>query len=179
MRNEKEFSLYTTEINRLIVSKDYGSALDIADQVVRKYPMELSALRKKADILSLMSNVQESLLVRTRLHTLNSQEPADYYDLARHSLSLGQNSESVKWCRKGLELCEWYGDEYYKHAFYFYLANALYNMSIYKEAVDVANKLPLGYQVHLGEVGNRTKEDLLKLCEQAGRRRAKKIFKFE
>ncbi len=156
------------QIKRIQALKSKGSYEDgikLCNDFLEKYPKAWIGYREKADILCLQGKHQEAMIERQKLAELNSEEPADYYDLARLALTLGDNTNCVKWADTCLSWSKIHQHTYYCQASNFYKAVALKNLGCFTDALEVCGSLDDGYGTFISGEGFVVKEDLIKICK--------------
>ncbi|WP_275100409.1 tetratricopeptide repeat protein [Sedimenticola hydrogenitrophicus] len=169
------------KIRSLYDRKQYDLALVKSDEFISIYPEAWVGYREKADILEASRRFEDALSVRRYLAEFPSEEPSDFYDLARLSVSLGLYREAITAADRGIALCEDNSEHYYFQALYFYKSFALVKTQNYKDAIQACMKLEDDYGTHITSVGMVHRADIVTEAKNAIERMAekKKLWKFE
>lgn len=144
---------------------NYEDGIKLCNEFLEKYPGAWIGYREKADILCRQGKYQEAIIERQKLAELNSEEPADYYDLAILALTLGDNKSCVKWADTCLSWSKIHEYTYYSQAANFHKAVALKNLGNFADALNICEGLDDGYGTFISGEGFVAKEDLIKICK--------------
>ena len=179
MNKPDELLLGIRKVEKHLTKAEYDESIAVCTKLLNEHPGNHAVIRAMADTFALMGNIAESIDTRTEILRSGNREPADLYDLARHSIDIGNNDSAIDWCKEGISICEEVNNNYYLNALRFYLTLGLLNTSRYEEAQLAAQLLPTDYEAHMRGHGMRTQPELLKAAEDGSARFKKKIFKFE
>ncbi|MDD1617187.1 MAG: hypothetical protein CG439_2343 [Methylococcaceae bacterium NSP1-2] len=153
------------KIQTLTAKGIYKDGIKLCNEFIEKYPDTWIGYREKADILCLQGKYQEAMNERLKLAELNSEEPSDYYDLTRLSLTLGDNQSCIKWADICLSWSKMHEHTYYCQASNFYKAVSLKNLGFFADALKVCECLDDEYGTFINGEGFIAKEDLIKICQ--------------
>jgi tetratricopeptide (TPR) repeat protein len=153
------------KIQALKSKGSYEEGIRLCNEFIEKHPEAWVGYREKADILCRQGKYQEAMIERQKLAELNSEEPADYYDLAILALILGDNKNCVKWADTCLSWSKIHEYTYYYQASNFHKAVALKNLGCFTDALEVCGSLDDGYGSFISGEGFVVKEDLIKICK--------------
>ena len=168
-----------SEIRALSKSKQFNDALAVCENLVSEHPKECFGYRAKADVLQLMGDHSEALVAREEVAKLGSEEPSDYYDLARLCFSMGRNEECIRWADRALLLSKKHDSDYYMQASHFFKANALLNINSFQEVLDICAFLEDGYGTFISGKGMVTKEDIVRSATEGKGRTQEKSWTFD
>lgn len=159
----------------------HTDALKLYDSFIARNPDAWVGYREKADVLRAQKMYQLALETLEKLTGIGSEEPNDYYDLARLCVILGKYTDAIYWADIGISLCEKHENYYYYKASHFYKAYSLVKLSQYKEALEACLKLDDDYSAHIADVGMVTRKSIVSEAKFGIERqeRSKKIWKFE
>lgn len=156
-------SEYTFEIQRIrqiFDEGDHEKAFSLCEELLGKYPDSKEFLRQIADMYASEGDVKKSVFYREMLVELGSNEPADFFDLARHAFKLGDFLGSESWGVRCVKACEDFGSDYYLQSAIFLVAYSLLMQRKYSQAKIFNQKLEAGFKFYVPGQEMVSKEQL-------------------
>jgi tetratricopeptide (TPR) repeat protein len=158
-----------SEIEKLIrdverrAQSDDPAALAEATKLVAEHASEPSVWGLRAYIFGRAGNLSNAISDLTRAIDLSSPEPSHYFDRGRYKLKLGDNTGALADFSRGIEICDEFGDGYYRESLYFMRAEAHLKGGQRELALADLQKVREGFTLWTTEL--RSKEALLSECK--------------
>ena len=141
---------------------DDPSVLTEATKLVAEFPLEPKVWSLRAYIFARMGNIANAVSDLTRTIDLASPEPAHFFDRGRYRLNLGDAPGAAADFSRGIELCNEYGNDYYRESLHFMRAEALVKAGNRRGALADLKQVRDGFTLWTTEL--RSKEALLAEC---------------
>jgi len=141
---------------------DQDGAISMATELVAMYPNELKVWLLRADLYGLNRRYADAIADLTRAIEINPMEPSLLHARGLDALALGNYQEALKDFARGLELCDYHGNDYYRESFHFLRAEAFLRLGKKKEALADLAHVREGMKTWTYAL--RSKSDLLAEC---------------
>jgi len=137
MNNLKKLS----EIKRLSEKEDYKTAIAICDEILSQDPTDHATLREKSSALIGIGQVEMAVDILSSLST-STDEPSDYFDLARANMRLGKHFDAIEALDHVIEIGGKEDFDYYLSSALFLRAFSLIEVNEKSRALDDITLLP-------------------------------------
>lgn len=145
-------------------AKDRNGAMALANELVSQYPNEMKVWSLRAHLHALNHHYSEAVADLTRAIEINNMEPDFFFNRGSYSFRLGDNQSAIDDFTKGLALCDYHKDDYYRETLYFWRAETLLRLGRKQEAVADLSHIREDFSFWTDRL--RTKADLLAECNK-------------
>ncbi len=129
------------EIKKLSEKEDYETALAICDEILSQDPTDGSTLREKSFALIGIGQVEMAVAILSTL-SASTNEPSDYFDLARANMRIGNHFDAIKALDHAIEIGDKEDFDYYLSSALFLRAFSLIEVNEKSRALDDITRLP-------------------------------------
>ncbi len=144
-------------------NQDVPGAMALANQLLDEYPGEIKVWMLRGYLHELNEEYEQAKADLTHAIGINSREPDLYYNRGRFAYQLGDFQDAVQDFSKGLDLCDFHNNDYYRDELHFWRAATLLNLGDKQGALDDLNRLPEDFSSCTDRP--QTKQDLVIACQ--------------
>ncbi len=144
-------------------NQDVPGAMNIANELLIEYPDRIEVWMLHGYLHELNEEYEQAKGDITRAIELNNLEPHLFYSRGRFAYQLGNLREAAQDFSKGLELCEYHANNYYRDELLFWRAATLLKLGDKRSSLDDVNRLPDDFSSWTDRP--QTKQDLLVACQ--------------
>jgi|SRR5271163_2297975 len=137
-------------------------AMRLATELTGQYPKEMEAWLLQGYLHELEDDYPKAVADLTRAMELNPSEPHLYYSRGRYLFQLHEDDPAVRDFNKGLAMCDFNNNDYYREELHFWRAEALLRLGAKEEALKDLSQVPDDFRSWTYAL--RTKQDLLRDC---------------
>jgi tetratricopeptide (TPR) repeat protein len=147
---------------RLARAGDDEKATSLANDLVERFPEEMEVWALRAYLHAREGQHELAIIDISHAIERNSLEPALFHDRGRYELAAGQPERAADDFGKGLELCDYHKNDYYRESLYFHRAEAFLRLKRKREALADLGHVRDDYTAWINKL--RTKSELLQEC---------------
>jgi tetratricopeptide (TPR) repeat protein len=136
-----------------------SGAMALADELVIQHPNEMRVWMLQGYLHELNEEYEQAKADLTRAIELNGLEPHLYYSRGRFAFHLDELRDAAQDFSKGLELCEFHKNDYYRDELLFWRALTLLKLGDRQGSLDDLSRLPEDFSTWTDRP--QTKQDLL------------------
>ena len=144
-------------------NQDDSGAMNLANELLSRYPDDIRVWMLRGYLHELNEEYEQAKADLTLAIRINSLEPHLYYSRGRFSYQLGEMQEAVQDFSKGLDLCDFHKNDYYRHELSFWRAATLLKLGDRRGALSDLRSLP--EDLSSCTDSPQTKRDLVEACE--------------
>jgi tetratricopeptide (TPR) repeat protein len=153
-----------SEAKDLANSGERQEALSLANELIEHYPREARVWSLRAYIYGLTANYEAVFADLSHAIKINPMEPDFFFHRGRYGLITGQNQAAFDDLTKGIELCDYYKNEYYRETLLFMRAEALVHLNRKDEALSDLALVRDDFTIWTSRL--RTKAELVAECRR-------------
>jgi tetratricopeptide (TPR) repeat protein len=139
-------------------------ALSIANALVQQYPGEVRAWMARAHVQALMGDDEAAVSDVSGAIKINQAEPDLFFNRGRFRMRTADISGAINDFTKGLELCDFHNNDYYREALLFMRAEALARLGRTGEALADLAHVRDDFKIYT--TGLRSKADVIADCHK-------------
>jgi tetratricopeptide (TPR) repeat protein len=147
---------------KLAKAGDDEKATLLAEDVIKRFPDEMEVWALRAYLYARRQKYEQAIADLTRAIEINSLEPFLFHDRGRYELMAEQPQSAVNDFGKGLDLCDSYGNDYYRESLHFHRAEAFLMLGKKREALSDLSRVREDYRVWIRSL--RTRTEMLAEC---------------
>lgn len=147
---------------KLAREHDSAGAMSLANELTSKHPQEMKVWLLLGYLNELENNYIAACANLTRAIELNSMEPHLFYSRGRYQFQMGNSDAALVDFSKGLDLCDFYKNDYYREELHFWRAETLIRLGRKLEALNDLSMVGDEFTSWTDKL--RTKRDLLEDC---------------
>ena len=144
-------------------NNDVPGAMVVANRMLSEYPDQIEVWMLQGYLHELNEEYEQAKADITRAIELNELEPHLFYSRGRLLYQLGKLREAVQDFGKGLDLCDYHKNDYYRHELLFWRAATLLKLGDKKGSLDDLSRLPDDFSSWTDR--SQTKQDLVAACQ--------------
>jgi tetratricopeptide (TPR) repeat protein len=110
-------------------------AFSIANELVQQYPAEIRAWLMRAYVQGSMGDDEAAVSDVSNAININQLEPDLFFNRGRYRMCISDINGAVEDFTKGLELCDFHNNDYYRETLLFMRAEALAKLGRTSEAL--------------------------------------------
>jgi len=137
-------------------------AFSIASALVRQYPCEIRAWLMRAYVERLMGNHEAAIADMSNAININQLEPDLFFNRGRYRMSVADISGAIEDFSKGLELCHFHNNNYYRETLLFMRAEALAKLGRTDDALADLAHVRDDFRIYTTKL--RTRADIVAEC---------------
>ena len=142
---------------------DDEKTVSLAEDLIQRFPDEMEVWALRAYLYARRQKYEQAIDDLTRAIEINPLEPFLFHDRGRYELAVGKPESAVDDFGKGLNLCDHYGNDYYRESLHFHRAEAFLMLGKRREALSDLSRVRADYRAWIRSL--RTKTELLAECE--------------
>jgi tetratricopeptide (TPR) repeat protein len=161
-----DISRFISKAKELWRSGSPQAAISLANELVQKYPTEIRTWLLRAHLYNLNENHKEAIADLTHAININDMEPHLFYTRGTCSFALADYESALNDFSKGLQLCDYHNNDYYRGELHFWRAETLLKLGRKRDALADLVYVDEDHTSWTDKL--RTKADLLKDCDLPG-----------